>query len=516
MKEKINYVNFFFEAGDQEVRHQLDFQIADYLPALVFVYKAGEKRLSYVNHEFGKRFAVSEFDDPDPFGRPVSLMGEEWAKAFNAVGSLRADEHIGLHVETGNGEIYDVKARVLSEEADGRPGQVLFVGQLRSTMVNKESIAIKEIYSETEELLHFGSWAWEPDEEKVEWSAGIYSILGYQVNEVTPSINLFVDHILPEHRMDVVRLLEDGVRHQTGFEIEFEIRTRNEQVRIIHSKGKCVSKDAAGSPRLVGILRDVTSIRNAEREQERTLRELNRSNRELEEFAYVASHDLQEPLRKIAMFSERLRVRYGDAIEKDGQLFMDRILSSADNMKVLIDNLLEFSKANRSSQNFATLELQDVIDEVLSDFDLKIEETGTQVLITSPLPKIEGVYSEMKQLFSNLISNAIKFRKQDVQPLITINAHKATKAEKLHYCLNPSETYYVIDLKDNGIGFEQEYADKIFQIFHRLHGKSEYPGSGIGLAICKKIIDNHKGTISAISAALQGATFTIVLPQKQL
>lgn len=195
---------------------------------------------------------------------------------------------------------------------------------------------------------------------------------------------------------------------------------------------------------------------------------------------------------------------------------MDRILSSADNMKVLIDNLLEFSKANRSLQNFARVELQDVVDDVLSDLDLKIEETGTQVVITSPLPKIEAIYSEMKQLFSNVMSNAIKFRKQDVQPVITINAHKATKPEKLHYELKQSETYFVVDIKDNGIGFDQEYAEKIFQIFHRLHGKSEYPGSGIGLAICKRIIDNHHGTISAISAALQGATFTIVLPQKQL
>jgi PAS domain S-box-containing protein len=516
MKEKINYMNFFFEAGDQGVRHKLDFQIADHLPALVFVYHAGEKRLSYVNREFGERFGFSQLADPDSFGRPVSVMGKEWTKALHAADSLSAGEQTELHVRMGNGEIYDIRARLLSRDTDGTPGQVLFVGQLRSTMVNKESIAIKEIYSETEELLHFGSWAWEPDQEKVEWSAGVYSILGYHIGEVKPSIKLFVDHILPEYRQEVVRLLEDGVRHQTGFEIEFEVKTKNEQIRIIQSKGKCVSKDPGGSPRLVGIMRDITSVRNAEREQERTLKELNRSNRELEEFAYVASHDLQEPLRKIAMFSERLRVRYGNAIEKDGQLFMDRILSSADNMKVLIDNLLEFSKANRSSQNFAPIELQDVIDEVLSDLDLKIEETGTRVLITSPLPKIEGVYSEMKQLFSNLISNAIKFRKQDVQPVITINAHKATKVEKLHYSLNQSGTYYVIDLKDNGIGFEQEYAEKIFQIFHRLHGKSEYPGSGIGLAICKKIIDNHNGTISALSAALQGATFTLVLPQKQL
>lgn len=382
-------------------------------------------------------------------------------------------------------------------------------------MLTKESTTIREIYAETEELLQFGSWAWEPDADRVEWSAGIFSILGYSLDEVEPSVPLFLEHIVAESRDEVLKLVDDCLRHQTGFEIEFEIRTKNDDLRIVHSRGKCVSRDATGSPRLVGIMRDVTAAKIAEREQERTLRELNRSNKELEEFAYVASHDLQEPLRKIAMFSERLKDRYGKSIEKDGQVFMERILSSAGNMKTLIDNLLEFSKANRSSQNFAAVSMKDVIAQVKSDLELKIEETGAQILVTSQLPSIDAVFSEMNQLFSNLISNAIKFRKQDVQPVITINVHKATRAEKNHYKLRPADVYYVIDIKDNGIGFEQEYAERIFQIFHRLNGKSEYPGSGIGLAICKRIIDNHNGVITAISAPLQGATFTIVLPQKQ-
>jgi PAS domain S-box-containing protein len=380
--------------------------------------------------------------------------------------------------------------------------------------VNKETNSILGIYSETEELLQFGSWTYDPSSLTIEWSSGIFSILGYSYDEVQPSVDLFIDHVLPDYRDQIQNLMEDVSRYANGFEIEFELRSKDQRIKVIHAKGKVVA-DIAGRSKIVGIFRDTTDVKNAEREREKTLRELNRSNRELEDFAYVASHDLQEPLRKIAMFSERLKMKYGSAFEKEGQLFMDRILASADNMKVLIDNLLEFSKANRSSQNFAVIDLKRVIDDVLTDLELKIEETGTQVIITSTLPKIEAVYSEMKQLMTNLISNAIKFRKVGLTPVITINVHKATKAEKSMFCLTSPETYFVIDVKDNGIGFEQQHADEIFQVFHRLHGKSEYPGSGIGLAICKRIIDNHNGIIKAKSAPLHGATFTIVLPQKQ-
>jgi PAS domain S-box-containing protein len=392
---------------------------------------------------------------------------------------------------------------------------ILFIRQPTGENVNKDIATINEMYTETEALLHFGSWSWEPETDNVEWSAGIYSILGYFPDEVGPSVTLFMQHILPEYRDEMRRLLHDVQSHENGFEIEFEIRTKAEDLKFIQARGKSAASSIGQPAKVVGILRDITAAKNTEREQERMLRELNRSNKELEEFAYIASHDLQEPLRKIAMFSERLKVRYGDSIEKDGQVFMERILTSADNMKRLIDNLLEFSKANRSSQNFGDVDLNTIIREVQSELELKIEETGTQVVVTSTLPRIEAVYSEMKQLFGNLLSNGIKFRKQGTSPVITVNAHKATKVEKIQYRLKMDEPYYVLDIKDNGIGFEQEYAEKIFQIFQRLHGKSEYPGSGIGLAICKRIIDNHNGSINAMSTPFQGATFTITLPQKQ-
>jgi PAS domain S-box-containing protein len=516
MKAKVNCLNIFFDTGGYSHGHHVNDKIADLFPALIFIYDAADGRLSYVNEKFKTYFGFGAGNDPVATPIPAHLIfGNDWDFIHRDISSLRLNDRKSLKWKLKGVDDVDVNMAVLAHESDGTASLILCIAQPTHKNVNKDIATINEIYTETEALLHFGSWAWEPDTDNVEWSAGIFSILGYEFNEVVPSVDLFIQHILPEYRDEMQKLLSDPVRHENGFEIEYEIRTKNDDLKFIQAKGKLVANPSGRVPRVVGILRDITASKNAQREQDRMLRELNRSNKELEEFAYVASHDLQEPLRKIAMFSERLKVRYGDAIEKDGQVFMDRILNSADNMKVLIDNLLEFSRANRSSQNFASIDLNDIIAEVQSDFELKIEETDAQILITSKLPKIEAVYSEMKQLFCNLISNGIKFRKQGVNPVITINAHKATKAEKIHYNLQVNQPYYVIDIKDNGIGFEQEYADAIFQVFQRLHGKSEYPGSGIGLAICKRIIDNHNGSINVISAPLQGATFTIALPQTQ-
>jgi light-regulated signal transduction histidine kinase (bacteriophytochrome) len=228
----------------------------------------------------------------------------------------------------------------------------------------------------------------------------------------------------------------------------------------------------------------------------------NMDNKELEEFVYVASHDLQEPLRKITSFSERLKEKLPTDIDPDIQMYLSRILVATGNMRNLIENLLEFSRTSRFSEPFTQVELNEIIMQVKSDLELKIEETNT-IISTDNLPTIEGIALQMRQLFTNLLTNAIKFKSPDKHPVITITSRPVENNK------------YEITVKDEGIGFEQEYATRIFQIFQRLHGKSEYPGSGIGLAICKKIVDNHHGEIIAKSEAGKGASFIITLPQSQ-
>jgi len=247
---------------------------------------------------------------------------------------------------------------------------------------------------------------------------------------------------------------------------------------------------------------------------ENKVKELDRSNKELEEFAYIASHDLQEPLRKITSFSERLKEKLPANLEPEVQLYLNRMLAATDNMRTLIDNLLEFSRTSRISEPFVKTDLNNIISEVRADLELKIEETSTDIK-TDILPVVDAIPMQMRQLFTNLFTNAIKFKGEASTPEIEIKSSVLTDEDKEANHLRQNTNYYRIIVKDHGIGFDQEFSMKIFQIFQRLHGKAEYPGSGIGLAICKKIVENHSGRIFAQSEPDKGAEFFILLPESQ-
>lgn len=247
---------------------------------------------------------------------------------------------------------------------------------------------------------------------------------------------------------------------------------------------------------------------------ENKVKELDRSNKELEEFAYIASHDLQEPLRKITSFSERLKEKLPPNLEPDVQLYLNRMLAATDNMRTLIDNLLEFSRTSRSSEPFVKVDLNQVLSDVKADLELKIEENNARIEYEK-LPTLDAIPMQMRQLFTNLLSNAIKFHKPDEAPYITIGCRMLSEEEKEEEHLRENTNYYEIIVKDRGIGFNQEFEHKIFQIFQRLHGKAEYPGSGIGLAICKKIAENHSGLLFARGEQGMGAAFFIILPESQ-
>jgi light-regulated signal transduction histidine kinase (bacteriophytochrome) len=247
---------------------------------------------------------------------------------------------------------------------------------------------------------------------------------------------------------------------------------------------------------------------------ENKVKELDRSNKELEEFAYIASHDLQEPLRKITSFSERLKEKLPSNLEPDVQLYLNRMLAATDNMRMLIDNLLEFSRTSRISEPFVKTDLNNIVSDVIADLELKIEETSTSIT-SDTLPVIDAIPVQMRQLFTNLFTNAIKFKGEDSTPKIEIRCYELSDEEKEYNHLRQNSVYYKIIVKDYGIGFEPEFSMTIFQIFQRLHGKAEYPGSGIGLAICKKIVDNHSGRIFAQSEPGKGAEFITILPESQ-
>lgn len=236
--------------------------------------------------------------------------------------------------------------------------------------------------------------------------------------------------------------------------------------------------------------------------------ELSRSNRELEDFAFVASHDLQEPLRKIQAFSDRLTTIYKDQLDERGVDYIKRMTTAAFRMSTLINDLLEFSRITTRGKEFVEVELDSVLDEVLGDLEIAIAETGAQIEI-APLPKVCADPSQMYQLFLNVLSNGLKFHKVDVAPVISVSVEQKELRDELQHVDVPS---CIVTIKDNGIGFEQTYADKIFSPFQRLHGRTAYKGTGIGLAVCRRIVERHGGTITALGRPNEGAEFTITLP----
>ncbi|RYD58377.1 MAG: PAS domain-containing protein [Sphingobacteriales bacterium] len=240
---------------------------------------------------------------------------------------------------------------------------------------------------------------------------------------------------------------------------------------------------------------------------------LQRSNSDLEQFAYIASHDLQEPLRKVKTYAQMLEHSLTD-IPELAQNYFEKISRSTGRMSALIRDVLAYSQLANKKQTFERVDLNEVLNGIRSDFELLIEQKNAQ-LQWNNLPVIEAIPLQMSQLFSNLVSNALKFSAENIPPVVSITTRKATREEVSSQGLPLIETHYnIVEVQDNGIGFEQEYADQIFNIFQRLHGKDEYSGTGIGLALCKKIALNHNGDISARSTPGQGTTFTIFLPLK--
>lgn len=253
-------------------------------------------------------------------------------------------------------------------------------------------------------------------------------------------------------------------------------------------------------------------LRAYEEELQAHIRQLTMSNEELERFAFIASHDLQEPLRKIQSFAGLVNERNKAVFDNDTNVFMSKIVNSASRMSRMIKDLLDFSRVSSQHQGFQLTKLNDVIDRVLEDMELQVKGLRAEIQV-GPLPVLPVIATQMEQVFANLISNALKYRKPDQAPVVHITSEEVDGVN--FPGLMPGKRYYKISVSDNGIGFDEKYTEHIFQLFQRLHAKTAYDGTGIGLAVCKRIILAHQGYIAAHGQPNEGATFWVVLPEKQ-
>ena len=288
----------------------------------------------------------------------------------------------------------------------------------------------------------------------------------------------------------------------SGNETRREIRTKNSAGKEIWLDCRFTPFSSHGEPHLLVSVDDITISKQAEVNLKVYAAKLEQSNRDLQEFAYIASHDLQEPLRKVLAFGDRLASKYGDVLDETGGDYLKRMQDASQRMQTLINDLLSFSRVSTRAQPFTVVDMNSLVDNVISDLENQIDRTQGHVEVGN-LPVIEADPTQMHQLLQNLITNALKFHQDGILPIIQVSSQLM-------------DSKCQINVKDNGIGFDIQYLDRIFKPFQRLHGRQEYEGSGMGLAICRRIVERHSGEITAISTPGEGSTFIVTLPINQI
>jgi PAS domain S-box-containing protein len=330
------------------------------------------------------------------------------------------------------------------------------------------------------------------------WNHNFEVVSEYSSTEITEAqpTDFFVGD---EKELVKERIQEVFVNGYADVEAQFISKSGN--VVPYFLTGICIELD--GQQHLIGTGFDITQRVRAELALSQKAAELERSNEELEQFAYIASHDLQAPLRKIIAFSDRLVKKYMDILDARGQEYLTRMKEAAQRGQGMINDLLSLSRVTTQGKTFQRTDLNQVLQDVLSDLEVQIERSCGQVEVGA-LPVLYADPTQMHQLFQNLVGNALKFHKPGIPPSVKVT----TLAGDSHQIR--------IQVADNGIGFDSDQSEKIFLPFQRLHGQSEYEGSGIGLSICRKIVERHGGTIYATSQLGKGASFIVNLPIQQV
>jgi PAS domain S-box-containing protein len=369
-------------------------------------------------------------------------------------------------------------------------------------------------------------WIWITDNEiNIEYSnKALLDYVGVE-NESEFTGQVWVDVVHPDD-LDVVysgfgKALED----QTGFTLEYRVKNNStdkyEWFKVLgvpkFEEGKMIGFIGTG----MNIDKQKSFADQLKEEVDNRTRQLADSNlkleamnKELQSFAYISSHDLQEPLRKIQMFSEVLMENEFDKLSTSGKTKFEKIQSAANRMQSLINDLLSYSRTDTEKRIFETVDLKNLVEDVKNDLGEELHKKNGTITIVNSV-EIEMVKFQFRQLMYNLLSNSIKYSKSDVPPVVTIEIEIITNANTIDENLLNDKEYVQITITDNGIGFDEQFSEKIFEVFQRLHSKQEYVGTGIGLAIVKKIVQNHAGVISAAGELNKGSVFTIILPEKQ-
>jgi PAS domain S-box-containing protein len=390
--------------------------------------------------------------------------------------------------------------RKLVGDETGRP--MALVGITRDITERKRE---EETLRKSEERLkqalsagHMGIWDWNMETDEAVWNDEQYRMLGYRVGEVRPTFKAWVTRIHPQDKVWMQARLDLVLKLGGDLSAEFRVLWPDGTVHWIYALGGLERDERGNAIRTYGVMMDITDRKNVEKELARYAGELERSNAELEQFAYVASHDLQEPLRMVTIYMDLLSKKYESELGPQAKEYIGIAKDGAERMRQLINDLLEYSRIDTRRREFLPVDMGHVAAEVTEDLSIAIGEAGAEVII-GDLPTVMADEVQMKQVLTNLVSNAIKFRSGS-RLIVDIS-------------VRDGDSEWLFSVQDNGIGIDPRYQDKLFQMFSRLHSRDQYPGTGIGLAIAKKIVERHGGKMWVESDGKHGTTFFFTIPR---
>lgn len=383
--------------------------------------------------------------------------------------------------------------------------------------VNDDLKLLNETFNNAEKIAGFGYWKVNLQTNEYTFSDNFYRLLEEEQKHFKPNFENFTKYIHPDDLEYVLKTDEDSIKNQMPSSILYRYILPSGTLKHVISTANFRTNNK-GERFKIGVIHDVTEQLKKTFELEENNKKLIAINAELESFNNIASHDLQEPLRKIQMFISRIESNDLEAISESGKGYFDKIKLSANRMQNLMIDLVNYSRTIKSDKVFIEIDLKDILEDVLEELTVNIEETKAKISIDE-LPKIFGTKFQIQQLFVNLISNSLKYTKPNTIPEIQISLIdsfmddlKDAVNDKSDKMISDKDFYKII-VSDNGIGFNQEYSYRIFQLFRRLETEITYTGTGLGLAICKKIIENHNGYIKAEGTLNVGAKFIIYLPK---
>jgi two-component system CheB/CheR fusion protein len=388
-----------------------------------------------------------------------------------------------------------------------------------SILRQKEIEAAKELlqiqnhtYELAEKIAQFGSYKWNTHTDALEYSDNLFLLLDCEPKEFEPSLVNFNSFIHPDDLPQVIKNRRKTIKTGVLVEAPYRIISKTGKIKYVRSNGNFVKENDQRV--LIGTVQDISKDIEAAEELRNKNSELKYINAELESFNHIASHDLQEPLRKIETFISVLKSRSDSHLSDEEAEYLRKINLAANRMRNLVNDLLSFSQASKGDKIFQKSKLSKLLQNAINELQSDIEQKNASINY-DVLPEANVIAFQFQQLFVNLISNSLKYSQEGEKPIITIRNEQIDKADLSKFPQYSKKQVIKISFEDNGIGFDEEYAERIFKLFQRLHNRTEYPGTGIGLAICKKILQNHKGVIYAESGFKKGAKFTFIFPKEQ-